>query len=336
MRYTTAVAIMLLGSNFFCQAPPQAQKPLGGVELLALRIDGVSSERLAKVVADRGIDFHPEAEFVRAMTEAGAQENLLVALNAAKPAAGSEHSGPTVELREAPALEHLARAVELNRNDFHPEDAEPECRAAVQADPANAFAHLALGSMLRKLGRGQQAVAEFREALRLQPDLIEAHVDLAWALSGERQVEAAIDEFRQAVRLEPDNASAHRGLGVALEVKGDTQAGQAEKAIAEQLDPHSSVPTRIFVGGQVMESKLVYAPRPKYPREAHGPYFDRLVRLEVLVGADGRVKDLKVERGNTTLARAATEAVSRWTYRPTTLNGRAVEVITEIDVNFER
>ena len=60
MRSKLAIIIVLMASNFFAQVPPQAQKPLGSVELLALQIDGVSSDRLAKIVAERGIDFQPE------------------------------------------------------------------------------------------------------------------------------------------------------------------------------------------------------------------------------------------------------------------------------------
>jgi len=325
---------MLLVSGFFGQALPQPQKPLGNVELLALWIDGTGSERLAKIVVERGIDFQPGADFLQALAEAGAEKLLLDALKGAKPVAAGESSGPTGQPTEAPALAHLIIAVRLNRNGFHPKDAEAECQAAVQADPENAFAHLALGSMLSDLGRWEMAVSEKREALRLRPDLAEAHSDLAWALSGKREWEAAITEFRQAVLLEPGDARAHRGLGQALAAKGDKQAGEEEKRIAEQLDPRASVPKRIRVGGQVMGSKLVHAPRPKYPREAKKAHIGGVVRLMVLIGKDGAIKDLKVESGDAALVKAATEAVSRWTYKPTLLNGQAVEVITEVDVNF--
>ena len=334
MRYSLVITIVLLSSNLFAQTPPRAQMPMGSVELLALQIDGVSSERLARGVTERRIDFQPGEDFLNAMTEAGAQENLLAALKAAKPAAAPEPNDPTIKAREAQVLEHLIRAAELNRNRFHPENAEPECRAAAQADPQNAFAHLALGSILGNLHRSELEVGEFKEALRLRPDWAEAHDSLGWAFMGEGKLDAAISEFREAVRLEPDNARGHQGLGQALGVKGDKQGGQEEKRIAEQLGPHSSIPTRIRVGGQVMGSKLVYAPRPKYPREAKKAHVEGKVRLEVLVGTDGAVKDLKLTSGDPALVRAATEAVSRWTYKPTTLNGQPIEVITEIDVNF--
>jgi protein TonB len=38
--------------------------------------------------------------------------------------------------------------------------------------------------------------------------------------------------------------------------------------------------------------------------------------------------------GPRVLQQAATEAVKRWVYRPTLLDGRPVEVSTQIDLNF--
>ena len=38
--------------------------------------------------------------------------------------------------------------------------------------------------------------------------------------------------------------------------------------------------------------------------------------------------------GHPLLVKAAIEAVARWRYQPTLLNGEPVEVLTDIDVNF--
>jgi len=38
--------------------------------------------------------------------------------------------------------------------------------------------------------------------------------------------------------------------------------------------------------------------------------------------------------GNPLLTEAAQQAVKQWTYQPTYLNGKPVEVLTEIDVRF--
>ena len=71
-----------------------------------------------------------------------------------------------------------------------------------------------------------------------------------------------------------------------------------------------------------------------YPEEArqrniHGP-----VVLDALVGSDGAVRELKVISGDPVLAKAATEAVRQWRFRPHRQAGRLVEFETQITVNF--
>jgi len=46
------------------------------------------------------------------------------------------------------------------------------------------------------------------------------------------------------------------------------------------------------------------------------------------------VQDLKVLSGHPLLVRAALDAVKTWRYQPTLLNSEPVDVLTEIDVNF--
>jgi protein TonB len=58
------------------------------------------------------------------------------------------------------------------------------------------------------------------------------------------------------------------------------------------------------------------------------------VRLEAIIGTDGTIQQLKVLSGHPLLVKAAVEAVSRWRYQPTLLNGEPVEVVTDVDVNF--
>jgi periplasmic protein TonB len=58
------------------------------------------------------------------------------------------------------------------------------------------------------------------------------------------------------------------------------------------------------------------------------------VILRARIGTDGEVRDLQLVSGNPLLARSALEAVGEWRYRPTMLNGQAVEVETQITVHF--
>ncbi len=59
-----------------------------------------------------------------------------------------------------------------------------------------------------------------------------------------------------------------------------------------------------------------------------------MVRLSVLIGTDGRVENVRVVSGHPLLVTAALEAVRQWIYQPTLLNGKPVQVITTVDVNF--
>jgi protein TonB len=69
---------------------------------------------------------------------------------------------------------------------------------------------------------------------------------------------------------------------------------------------------------------------PVYPAEANGA--EGVVTFDMVVGKDGSFLSLEVRSGDPVLAEAALEAVRQWKYRPLLLNGRAVEVATEVDV----
>jgi protein TonB len=88
------------------------------------------------------------------------------------------------------------------------------------------------------------------------------------------------------------------------------------------------------VGGDVAAAKLMYGPAPSYPQIAVIARSQGIVKLEAVIAADGSIRNLRVVSGPPLLMNAALEAVRQWRYRPTLLNGVAVEVLTEIEVNF--
>jgi protein TonB len=98
--------------------------------------------------------------------------------------------------------------------------------------------------------------------------------------------------------------------------------------------PKAATPKRIRVGGQVESAKLIFKPQPEYPPLAKMARIQGTVRLEAIISKDGTIQDLKVISGHPLLVKAALEAVQRWRYQPTLLNGDPVEVVTEIDVNY--
>jgi protein TonB len=140
----------------------------------------------------------------------------------------------------------------------------------------------------------------------------------------------------------PPNA----GVGVVGGVEGGMPGGQMSGVLGGVIGgalgaappppppPKPQTPKRIRVGGQVESAKVVFGPKPEYPPLAKMARIQGTVRLDAVISKDGSIQNLKVISGHPLLVRAALETVQRWRYQPTLLNGDAVEVATEIDVNF--
>src|SRR5204862_4505718 len=95
-----------------------------------------------------------------------------------------------------------------------------------------------------------------------------------------------------------------------------------------------AVPGRIVVGGNVQAGMLEAQTNPVYPPLAKQARISGVVKLAAIIGRDGSIMDLKVISGHPLLIPPTIEAVKTWRYKPVTLNGVAVEVSTQIDVNF--
>jgi TonB family protein len=105
-------------------------------------------------------------------------------------------------------------------------------------------------------------------------------------------------------------------------------------AITIWLDNGGEAPKRIRVGGNVQAANIVQKINPIYPPEAKAQRIQGQVRFTVIIGKDGAVQNITLVSGDPVLAQAAREAVQKWIYKPTLLNGDPVEVVTQVDVNF--
>ncbi len=112
------------------------------------------------------------------------------------------------------------------------------------------------------------------------------------------------------------------------------------RVAAPAVEPKPEVKTPVAkpgpmrVGGDVQSAKLIYQVRPPYPPLAKQTRTQGTVRLQAVIARDGSIQNLALSSGHPLLVPAAMEAVRQWRYRPTTLNGETVEVLTQIDVNF--
>ncbi|MGH9440809.1 MAG: energy transducer TonB, partial [Thermoanaerobaculia bacterium] len=90
------------------------------------------------------------------------------------------------------------------------------------------------------------------------------------------------------------------------------------------------------IGGDVKAPILKERVEPVYPEAARKARMQGVVILEAIITAEGNVADVKVLKSiNPLLDSAAERAVSRWAYKPATLNGRAVSVYLTVTVNFQ-
>ena len=73
-------------------------------------------------------------------------------------------------------------------------------------------------------------------------------------------------------------------------------------------------PTRSFAQDQPLQRKVKSKVPPEYPEIARKMSLTGVVRLEVVISANGSVKDTKVIGGHPILAAAAADAVKKWKF----------------------
>ncbi len=111
------------------------------------------------------------------------------------------------------------------------------------------------------------------------------------------------------------------------------------KVLAQQSEQNASdrkdnAPRAIRVGGRIRPPQKTRDVRPVYPDIARAARVQGVVIMEVTVGVDGRVIDAKVLRSIPLLDAAALDAVKRWEFEPTLMNGKPVSVIMTVTVQF--
>jgi len=84
----------------------------------------------------------------------------------------------------------------------------------------------------------------------------------------------------------------------------------------------------------IEEGNLIRKVQPNYPPMAKMAHVQGPVVLVAIISKAGTIENLRVVSGHPLLVPAAIEAVAQWRYRPYILNDEAVEVETQITVNF--
>ena len=143
------------------------------------------------------------------------------------------------------------------------------------------------------------------------------------------------EEYKVQVTLEPGRDFSH---SMTLKVGAvSEEVDVVAEGTAKALPGTAGGPTRIRLGGDIQAPKLLDKMQPIYPAAAKAAGVEGTVILHAIIGMKGDPLSLRVvnTQVDPELARAAVEAVSKWRYSPTLLNGDPIEVDTTVMVNFK-
>jgi len=108
--------------------------------------------------------------------------------------------------------------------------------------------------------------------------------------------------------------------------------------VGDSTGPHAgSGPPGIYPAGKqgVTVPQVIYNPEPSFSDEARKAKMQGVVVLLLVVGNDGRTYNIRVGQSlGMGLDEKAIEAVSRWRFRPATLNGQPVATQIAVEVDF--
>lgn len=105
----------------------------------------------------------------------------------------------------------------------------------------------------------------------------------------------------------------------------------AKAHVTEPLLPSGNA---VHVPAAAMARHLIASRVPVYPPSAKAQDIEGPVVMDVLISESGFVKSVRAVDGDKHLRAAAEEAVSKWRYIPYLQNGRPVEVVTTVRLDF--
>ena len=113
--------------------------------------------------------------------------------------------------------------------------------------------------------------------------------------------------------------------------QGGSPAGRPESAAAAG----TPAPRLLRVGADVGPPRRIFYTQPVYPASATGSGLEGTVRIDLIIGRDGRVADAEVTGSLAPdLDQAALAAARKWEFQPVTVKGQPVAVVYPVSVEF--
>jgi len=111
----------------------------------------------------------------------------------------------------------------------------------------------------------------------------------------------------------------------------------AQAPVSKNTDaPNTNPIAPLKVGGDVTAPRAIYAPDPEYSEKARAAGYQGSCVLRLIVGADGKPRDISLERRlGMGLDEKAIEAVRDWVFEPARKDSKPVAVQIGIEVSFQ-
>jgi TonB family protein len=129
-------------------------------------------------------------------------------------------------------------------------------------------------------------------------------------------------------------ATAALAQGQTSSRQGTPTSQSSAPELSSQTSPDAETRGSVRVGGNVAQASLMYQVAPVYPALAKSAHVSGTVLLHCIIGPNGTVQNLQYVSGPPLLMKAAMDAVRQWRYKPTLINGKAVQVDTTVSVVF--
>lgn len=170
--------------------------------------------------------------------------------------------------------------------------------------------------------------AETAKASEPEPEVIVTKIE------PEPRVVKANPSKPSAAKNKESDAEAPSLVGSAA--PGDQSAISNIVSSAPVNVPSAAPPAEMLKVSQgVTQGLLTKRVQPVYPHTAMQMRIAGAVQLQAVINKEGGISSVKVLSGDPILAHAAVDAVKQWKYKPYMLNDEAVEIQTQITVNFK-
>lgn len=246
-RWEEAIVILRKAQDVF-QANQAEQSTSFGSEMIAVNLGGAlagnGQVEEALTVLRPVLQDSPENPFIRmtlgkVLLQAGQKQEARQLLQTGLKKVSFPLAFVGIETTPEAKLETLLGQLyfELKQYDL----ALAQYQKAVQLDPEFAVGHFAVGNILRRQGKSDQAIPAYEKALKLQPRNVffthQFHSGRGLALLAQGKEAAAIADFERATQLNAINVEALHGLGKALLQQNKPSAAIPHLEAAYDLNP---------------------------------------------------------------------------------------------------